>query len=414
MKGNFMGKTIQTVNDLSSMLTRIQSKENASDKLAFLIATQLEVVKSINSIKLMTYTVDSILDLLRENYYGTASEEDKTFYQTQAANAIQSIFVFGKVRILILKQESADAVNQLVEQGFSLIQNVLRKIAQFAKTAVIEYATGGAATITIGASFKQSILKSLKKGSTSSETQKAGKFFAALRQKRQARRNLENAENELFELEQSFLSKSIEYRKYLGDSIVIKELMNEFHYAPEIEKEKTVYFFKWLLLAGMYAISALCMKAAFPDCVPFLVVFSILIVLCLVFQIVCPAVLFTKARQKENELEIAFKKIRNNSIGPEEYIAKSDACYTAFNRYSDVVCVCDVMGSFFIVVGFLVLFAGLSIFLWMIQANAFLEVLAKIGSVLCAIIGVVIEIPCLIRSFSKIKQYSRFEEDEED
>ena len=411
MKGNLTGNTIQTVDDLSSMLTRIQSKENASDKLAFLIATQLEVVKSINSIRLMTYTVDSILDLLRENYYSTASEEDKSFYQMQAANAVQSIFVFGKVRILILKQESADAVNQLVEQGFSLIQNSLRKIAQFVTTTAIECVTGGATTIAIGASFKKSILKSLKKGPNSSEIQKAGNFFGALRKKRQARRNVENAEQELSELEQSFLTKAIEYRKYFGDSVVIKELMDEFHDVSEIEKEKTVYFFKWLLLAGMYAISALCMKATFPDCAPFLVAFSVLIVLCLVFQIVCPAVLFTKARQKEKELEIAFKKIRNNSIGPEEYIAKRDAYSTSFNRYSDVVCVCDIMGSFFIAVGFLVLFAGLSIFLWMIQANAFLEVLAKIGSVLCAIIGVVIEIPCLIRVFSKIKQYSRFEED---
>lgn len=48
-----MGNAIKNINDLSSVLTRVQSKENKNDKLAFLIATQLEVIKSINSIGLM-------------------------------------------------------------------------------------------------------------------------------------------------------------------------------------------------------------------------------------------------------------------------------------------------------------------------------------------------------------------------
>ena len=74
-----MGNAIKNINDLSSVLTRVQSKENKNDKLAFLIATQLEVIKSINSIGLMGYTVDSVLDLLRDNYYSLASEEDKSF-----------------------------------------------------------------------------------------------------------------------------------------------------------------------------------------------------------------------------------------------------------------------------------------------------------------------------------------------
>lgn len=127
-----MENAIKNINDLSSVLTRVQRKENKNDKLAFLIATQLEVIKSINSIGLMGYTVDSVLDLLRDNYCSLASEEDKSFYQMQAANAIQSIFVFGKVRISILRQEAANTVNYLAEQGFSLIQNSLERIAQYA------------------------------------------------------------------------------------------------------------------------------------------------------------------------------------------------------------------------------------------------------------------------------------------
>lgn len=75
-----MENAIKNINDLSSVLTRVQSKENKNDKLAFLIATQLEVIKSINSIGLMGYTVDSVLDLLRDNYYSLASEEDKNFF----------------------------------------------------------------------------------------------------------------------------------------------------------------------------------------------------------------------------------------------------------------------------------------------------------------------------------------------
>ena len=75
-----MENAIKNINDLSSVLTRVQSKENKNDKLAFLIATQLEVIKSINSIGLMGYTVDSVLDLLRDNYYSLASEEDKSFF----------------------------------------------------------------------------------------------------------------------------------------------------------------------------------------------------------------------------------------------------------------------------------------------------------------------------------------------
>lgn len=67
-----MENAIKNINDLSSVLTRVQSKENKNDKLAFLIATQLEVIKSINSIGLMGYTVDSVLDLLRDNYYSLA------------------------------------------------------------------------------------------------------------------------------------------------------------------------------------------------------------------------------------------------------------------------------------------------------------------------------------------------------
>ena len=76
-----MENGIENINDLSLVLTRVRNKENENDKLAFLIATQLEVIKSINSIGLMTYTVDSVLDLLRDNYYSLASEEDKSFYQ---------------------------------------------------------------------------------------------------------------------------------------------------------------------------------------------------------------------------------------------------------------------------------------------------------------------------------------------
>ncbi len=76
-----MENAIKNINDLSSVLTRVQSKENKNDKLAFLIATQLEVIKSINSIGLMGYTVDSVLDLLRDNYYSLASEEDKIFFK---------------------------------------------------------------------------------------------------------------------------------------------------------------------------------------------------------------------------------------------------------------------------------------------------------------------------------------------
>lgn len=76
----FMENAIKNINDLSSVLTRVQSKENKNDKLAFLIATQLEVIKSINSIGLMGYTVDSVLDLLRDNYYSLASEENKIFF----------------------------------------------------------------------------------------------------------------------------------------------------------------------------------------------------------------------------------------------------------------------------------------------------------------------------------------------
>lgn len=76
-----MENAIKNINDLSSVLTRVQSKENKNDKLAFLIATQLEVIKSINSIGLMGYTVDSVLDLLRDNYYSLASEEDKNFFK---------------------------------------------------------------------------------------------------------------------------------------------------------------------------------------------------------------------------------------------------------------------------------------------------------------------------------------------
>lgn len=68
-----MENAIKNINDLSSVLTRVQSKENKNDKLAFLIATQLEVIKSVNSIGLMGYTVDSVLDLLRDNYYSLAS-----------------------------------------------------------------------------------------------------------------------------------------------------------------------------------------------------------------------------------------------------------------------------------------------------------------------------------------------------
>ncbi len=399
-----MGNAIKNINDLSSVLTRVQSKENKNDKLAFLIATQLEVIKSINSIGLMGYTVDSVLDLLRDNYYSLASEEDKSFYQTQAANAIQSIFVFGKVRISILRQEAANTVNQLAEQGFSLIQNSLGRIAQYATTAAIKYATNGMSTIAIGAIFKESILNSLKDGSISAEGQKVGKFFAAVRQKRQARRNVINAENELLNLEQSFLTKVIEYRKYFGDSIVIKELMNEFHCIPELSKERTVHFFKWLFLVGMFALSALCMNATFPNYTPFLVVFSILIGLCLVFQIVCPNVIFSKAKQKKKEFEIAFQQIRDNSIKAEEYASKKNAYIALLSSYSKAKLACDVMGSLFITVGVLVLFAGLSIFLWMIETNAFLSVLAKIGSVLSAIVGVVIEIPLSIASFSKIRE----------
>ncbi|MDD7715043.1 MAG: hypothetical protein SO132_06520 [Candidatus Enteromonas sp.] len=399
-----MENAIENINDLSLVLTRVRNKENENDKLAFLIATQLEVIKSINSIGLMTYTVDSVLDLLRDNYYSLASEEDKSFYQMQAANAIQSIFVFGKVRISILRQETANAVNQLAEQGFSLIQNSLRRITQLAMPAVIAYATGGSSTIGIGDNFKKSILNSLKDGSIFAEGQKVGKIFAAVRQKRQARRNVINAENELLDLEQSFLTKTIEYRKYLGDSIVIKELMNEFHYIPELSREKTVHFFKWLLLVGMFALSALCMNATFPNYTPFLVVFSILIGSCLVFQIVFPNVIFGKAKQKKKEFEIAFQQIRDNSIEAEEYASKKNAYIALLNNYSKAKLACDVMGSFFITVGVLVLFAGLSIFLWMIEANAFLSVLAKIGSILSAIVGVVIEIPFLIASFSKIRE----------
>lgn len=40
----------------------------------------------------------------------------------------------------------------------------------------------------------------------------------------------------------------------------------------------------------------------------------------------------------------------------------------------------------------------------MIETNAFLSVLAKIGSVFSAIVGVVIEIPLSIASFSKIRE----------
>ena len=400
-----MGNTIQSINDLSSILTRIQSEENANNRLAFLLAAQSNVIRSIGSLELATYTIDSIIDLLRDNHYNAASEEDKSFFQMQAANAIQSIFVFGKARLSILKQESAKAFDQLVEQGFSLIQNGLRKIVQLATTAAIEYATGGAATITIGANFKQSLKNSLKKGSHFLEPQKTRNFFATLKQRRQARKNAENAEDELLELEQSFLRKAIEYREYLGDSIVVKELMNEFYSGPDsLEKQKAVHFFKWLLLVGMFAIFALCMKTTFPDCTPFLVVFSVLIVLCLVFQIVCPAVAFSKAARKERETFIAFRELSNNSIGSEEYIDKLDAYETSCARYYGIINACDIMGSFFIAVGVMALFAGTSIFLWLIQANAFLSVLAKIGSVLCAIVGFVIDIPFLIHSFRKIKR----------
>lgn len=146
------------------------------------------------------------------------------------------------------------------------------------------------------------------------------------------------------------------------------------------------------------------MNATFPNYTPFLVVFSILIGLCLVFQIVCPNVIFSKAKQKKKEFEIAFQQIRDNSIKAEEYASKKNAYIALLSSYSKAKLACDVMGSLFITVGVLVLFAGLSIFLWMIETNAFLSVLAKIGSVLSAIVGVVIEIPLSIASFSKIRE----------
>lgn len=374
---------INSINDFSSFLENVSSTNSANDLIIRQTKMQLAVISSVNSLQLASYSINNILELLKGGLCIAQNEQEKHFYQVEAANMVQTIFLFANARISILQNKNTESTFKLLDEGTTFLQKSVVSLTSNLSGIV----SGQKITAFFnGENFKKNVFNAIMKSIVENPLSKA------VKEKITIKKALKESKLQLAKLEEDFYKKGVEYRGLFGDSIVFKEILKTTHHVEPIKKQKINHpvasiFFTLSFLAFVFMT-----KKSLPQCnVVFLVLF--ILTVCLeIFLFIYPVVMYKKVQKLQKEELNDFNSLLDGQISSEIYKARKEELVLNTVKYLNLKNIYEILAA--VCIAFMIFLPGTGLFiiLWTIQTNGFLTFLCKFGAILIAIIVVVFEI----------------------
>lgn len=111
-----------------------------------------------------------------------------------------------------------------------------------------------------------------------------------------------------------------------------------------------------------------------------------------IILITIPIILYFESKAKENKTYSILKKFENNTASGLDLLFVDSKYQKCLNAYYAFEPINNVLGRIFIGIGIITIGIGLFIFLWMIDGSNIGMVFAKIGSIIIALITLIVEI----------------------
>ncbi|MCQ2976357.1 MAG: hypothetical protein MJ211_16265 [Bacteroidales bacterium] len=376
---------INSISELSNVLAAIP--HNNDNKLEFLVQTELQVISSLGSAELGSYAMNNILDLLKENLDYSVDEKEKRFYQIQAISMIQALFLFSKVKIMVLEEEDQKAGNELFDKAISLVEKGIKSVFVLAKTTVETYSAGFGFTSALKKSAKSALLKTNK---LNLEEPKG--FFAKARAKKQADQALEDAEEEYEDLKEIFSRKGIKYRELFGDSITFKELLGDVYYAEGIYVERKKHIVRGIIFSLAYILFTYLMCVSFSNLkLEFLISLGVIIGINILLAITSISTWIIHLKSKRNVYN-KLDELIENRIDSKKFLDYESKLKRINSKIYSLDSFYNVLCKIWIALAILLVGIGLAIFLWTIESSAVGMIFAKIFAVIFGLITLIIEI----------------------
>lgn len=385
-----MEKKLNNLTELSTFLTTVSDSNKQDDQLSFVIKTQLEVIQSLNSIKMASFAIDNVIDLLKEKIDYTTDEKEKSYYQVQASTMIQSIFLFARARLHILANERKEATLKLIEQGIGILEKTTTAIFDAGKTALIDSGTLGINKITFGDSIKKSIISAVSNRKSNEKPSRS--FLGKIADRKIAKRALEDAEDEYEELVLSFSEKAIEYRELFGNSVVFKELLQYYHQKIEIEPVVGLDIARWPIFDVMFVLFSLLINKIYSSTRNGLIFVGISIGILQIILIFSIFYLFKKGKKCITNCESSFKQLKNNLVPGNEYLKSKETAEKLVQRFEGLKTLNMVVSIIIMSVGILALGTALILLFWSFKRNIAVKIFSKIAAIIIGIITIIIEI----------------------
>jgi len=369
------------IKDISGLVNTLKemaaSHEDAS--LSFAVKEQLEVVANIHSPELASYSIDNIIEFLRQNL-DVCSPEKISANQNQAALMIQSIFFFNQARIKAMQEESTEVAMDILEHGATTLCLTAGGIfSDYSKGVVFD---------------KASLIASLAKSLFGAIEKNPG-LLKKIRIGIDKRRKTRRMEYDLDRLRERFLQKGLEYQDFFGDSVVFKELVKDSYQEPaKLDKDALLHLPSFIFLVVAIGLAVLMLVGLTPHPILYGVGFGLmsLVVLLKVFQWVYAKVAWDKAAKTREACLQQREAITNGRISYQEYRKYQERHDQAVERYYGLDDLYTRIALTSVLLAFWVIGGTGTVALWITPAQLWAEVFLKIASITCFVIILIITI----------------------